>query len=286
MAIQIQGAFCKGPDVRWRMARSHPGLPGRKSGRKIGRPMKFKLTLAYDGTAYQGWQSQRSGKGVQDQVEAALARLFPSRPGVTGSSRTDAGVHALGMVVHFEIPLAELKMPSRHLPLAINACLPGDIRVLSAARAREGFHARFDAKGKQYRYRIWNHPAMNPLLRTQAWHVSRPLDLAARREAALLFVGRHDFRSFTANRGGELKDPIRTLSRCEVRRNGREIIVILEGEGFLYKMCRGIVGTLVQIGEGRFPAQEVKAILARRDRRVAGMNAPAHGLVLWKVFYR
>ena len=246
---------------------------------------KFKLTLAFDGSAYHGWQSQRSGRGIQDQLEVALARLFPSAPRVQGSSRTDAGVHALGMVAHFEVADGEFRMPLRHLPLAINACLPEDIRVLKAARARPDFHARFDAKGKQYRYHLWNHPVMNPLLRVRAWHVPRPLDLAAMREAAPLFVGRHDFRSFTANRGGELKDAVRTLSRCDIQGRGPSITLIIEGEGFLYKMCRGIAGTLVQIGEGRFPAQEVEVMLSRHDRRVAGMNAPAHGLVLQKVFY-
>ena len=247
--------------------------------------LKFKLTLAFDGTAYQGWQSQKSGRGVQDQLEAALARLFLSAPKVQGSSRTDAGVHALGMVAHFEIPRAEFKMPVRHLALAINACLPADIRVLKAVRAPVDFNARFHATGKQYRYHIWNHIAMNPLLRTQAWHVSRSLDLTAMRSAAPLFVGRHDFRSFTANRGGELLDPVRTLTRCDILRRGAALTLIIEGEGFLYKMCRGIAGTLVQIGEGRFPPQEVATMLARQDRRVAGMNAPAHGLVLQKVFY-
>jgi tRNA pseudouridine38-40 synthase len=126
---------------------------------------------------------------------------------------------------------------------------------------------------------------MNPLLRTQAWHVPRPLDLRVMRTAAKLFVGRHDFRSFTANRGDELEDAVRTLTRCDIKRSGALLTFVIEGEGFLYKMCRGMVGTLVQIGYGRFPAPEVKTMLAHKDRRVAGMNAPAHGLVLWKVFY-
>ncbi|WP_035608813.1 tRNA pseudouridine(38-40) synthase TruA [Haloferula sp. BvORR071] len=246
--------------------------------------MKLKLTIAYDGTAYQGWQSQRSGRGVQDQLHTALAALFPEAPELTGSSRTDAGVHALGMVAHFET--AELRMPLRHLPLALNALLPVDIRVLGAAKATEAFHARFGAKGKEYRYRIWNHAAMNPLLRTQAWHVPRALDLAAMQVAAALFVGQHDFRAFTAKRPGILGDSVRTLTRCEVRKRGPEITVVLAGPGFLYKMCRGIVGTLVQIGEGRYPAEAVREMLASRDRRISGVNAPAHGLVLQKVFYR
>ncbi len=247
--------------------------------------LKFKLTIAYDGAAYQGWQVQKIGTGVQEKIEGALAKLFPSKPRLHSSSRTDTGVHALGMVAHFELPRAEFKMPVRRLALAINAGLPEDIRVLAAARAPKGFHARFDAAGKQYRYFVWNHPAMNPLIRFTAWQVPRGLDFDTMRAAARMFVGKHDFRSFTANRGDELEDAVRRLTRCEIKRNGPLVTFIIEGDGFLYKMCRGIVGTLVQIGYGRFPASEVRTMLAHRDRRVAGMNAPAHGLVLWKVFY-
>jgi len=247
--------------------------------------LNFKLTIAYDGASYQGWQSQKSGKGVQDQIERALAKLFPSKPAAQGSSRTDAGVHAFGLVAHFTIPKAEFRMPARHLVLAINACLPDDIRVRSAVRAPASFNARFDATGKQYRYSVWNHAVMNPLIRREAWHTPRPLDLSAMREASRILVGRHDFRSFTANRGDVLEDAVRTLTRCDIKRNGSLITFVIEGEGFLYKMCRGIVGTLVQVGYGKFPSSEVRLMLERQDRRVAGMNAPAHGLVLWKVFY-
>lgn len=247
--------------------------------------LKFKFTIAFDGTAYQGWQSQRSGRGIQDQLEAALAKLFGGAPEVQGSSRTDAGVHAQGMVAHAIIPAAAMKMPLRHLVLAINACLPEDIRVRNVVRIAAEFHARFDATGKQYRYRIWNHPVMNPLLRAQSWHVPRPLDFEAMQAAAGELLGRHDFRSFTANRGDVLDDAVRTLTRCEIRRSGASLTFLLEGSGFLYKMCRGIVGTLVQIGEGKIPPDSIPQILAARDRRAAGMNAPAHGLVLWKVFY-
>jgi tRNA pseudouridine38-40 synthase len=223
---------------------------------------------------------------VQEKVEAALARLCPSRPRVHSSSRTDAGVHALGMVAHFEVPAAECRMTTRKLALALNAWLPEDIRVLSAARARRGFHARFEATGKQYRYFVWNHAAMNPLIRHTAWHVPRPLDWRAMRTAAPLFLGRHDFQSFAANPGYARESTVRTLSCCDLKRSGPLLTFIIEGDGFLYKMCRGIVGTLVQVGLGKFPAAAVKQMLAKKDRRVAGMNAPAHGLVLWKVFYR
>lgn len=246
---------------------------------------KYRLVIAYDGAAYNGWQIQKIGQGVQAVVEAGLAKLFPSEPRTEGSSRTDQGVHAVGMCVHFTVPAAEARMTGRKLLLALNAHLPEDIRVVSAAFARPDFHARFDAVGKEYRYFIWNHPAMNPLWRRTAWHVPRPLDLAAMRRAAEYFIGEHDFRSFTANPGYDRANTVRHLTRCEVRRVGSEIRIIIEGGGFLYKMCRAIAGTLVQVGLGRFPPEEVRVMLAKLDRRVAGMTAPAHGLVLWRVKY-
>jgi tRNA pseudouridine38-40 synthase len=251
--------------------------------------LKFKLTIAYDGTAYEGWQVQKTGTGVQEIVETALAKLFPSKPRLHSASRTDTGVHALGMVAHFEVPAAESRdrgISTRRLALAINAWLPEDIRVSSVARAPKGFHARFDAAGKQYRYFVWNHTAMNPLLRHTAWQVTRPLDLKAMRAAAPLFVGRHDFKSFAGTRNYEMKSTVRTVKRCDIKKSGRQLTFIIEGDGFLYKMCRGIVGTLVQIGLGKFPADEVRRMLAKKDRRTGGMTAPAHGLVLWKVFYK
>jgi tRNA pseudouridine38-40 synthase len=246
---------------------------------------KFKLTIAYDGTGYEGWQVQKTGTGVQEIVEAALAKLFPSHPCVHSSSRTDTGVHALGMVAHFEAPVAECKLTGRKLALALNAWLPQDIRVFSAVRAGKDFHARFQATGKEYRYFIWNHPAMNPLLRHTAWHVPRPLDLRAMRAAAALFAGRHDFQSFTSNPGYSRDSTVRTVTRCDLKRSGRLLTIVIEGEGFLYKMCRGIAGTIVQVGLGKFPAEAISQMLAKKDRRVAGMTAPAKGLILWKVFY-
>lgn len=247
--------------------------------------VKFKLVIAFDGANYEGWQTQKTGTGVQQIVETALAKLFPSKPILHSSSRTDTGVHAMGMVAHFEIPSSEARMHNRKLALAINSWLPEDIRVFSARRVTEKFHARFGAKGKQYRYLVWNHTAFNPLLRRTAWHVPRPLDLKAMRTASKLFVGKHDFQSFAANPGYKRESTVRTLTRCDVRKSGSQFIFTIEGDGFLYKMCRGIVGTLVQVGLGKFPPEEIKTMLAKSDRRVAGMTAPAHGLVLWKVFY-
>lgn len=248
--------------------------------------LKFKLVIAYDGAAYQGWQVQKIGTGVQEKVEAVLARYFPSAPRLHSSSRTDTGVHALGMVAHFEIPKTEFKIPLARLAIALNAFLPDDVRVLHATRAPKKFHARFDATGKQYRYFIWNHHAMNPLLVGRAWHVPRQLDYAKMRRIAKLFVGKHDFKSFAANHPYEMESTVRTLTRCEVKKSGMNYTVIIEGDGFLYKMCRGIVGTLVQAGYGRFSVDDVQAMFAQTNRSAAGMSAPAHGLVLWKVFYK
>jgi tRNA pseudouridine38-40 synthase len=247
---------------------------------------KYKLTIAYDGTHYEGWQVQTIGTGVQQKVEEALAKLFPSLPRLHSSSRTDTGVHALGMVAHFEAPQSECKFSPQKLVLAINAWLPEDIRVLAAHRTSKAFHARFGATGKQYRYYVWNHASMNPLIRHTAWHVPKTLNIEAVRQAARNFVGRHDFRSFSSNPGYARESTVRTLSRCELIGKGPLLTFIIEGDGFLYRMCRGIVGTLVQVGLGRFRPKEIKSMLAGKDRRVAGMTAPAQGLVLWKVTYR
>jgi len=247
--------------------------------------IKVKLTIAYDGANYAGWQVQTTGIGVQQKIEEALAQLFPSVRRIHSSSRTDTGVHALGMVAHVEIPRDEFRMPVIKLPLAINAFLPEDIRIMDATRARADFHARFDATGKQYRYCVWNYRAPNPLLRQQAWHVPQRLDLAAMRSAARFLLGKHDFASFAGTRNYAMESTVRALTRCDVKKSGYLVTFILEGEGFLYKMCRGIVGTLIQVGQGKFAASDVKRMLDSKDRRAAGMTAPAHGLVLWKVSY-
>jgi tRNA pseudouridine38-40 synthase len=247
--------------------------------------VRLRLRIAYDGTAYQGWQTQQSGQGIQELVERALHHLFPGAGPLHGSSRTDTGVHALGLVAHVDIPSAEWRMTPRKVVLALNAHLPEDVRVMAASRAPATFHARFDAVGKQYRYTVWNAPAMNPILRRVAWHQPRPLDLQAMRRAARHFVGHHDFASFTANPGYARANTHRTLARCTVIRRGHELSIVIEGDGFLYKMCRSIAGTVVQAGLGRIDPDSIPGILAHRDRRTAGVTAPAHGLVLVKVLY-
>jgi tRNA pseudouridine38-40 synthase len=247
--------------------------------------MRIRLIIGYDGSAYAGWQVQKTGVGVQQKIEEALGRLFPNAGRLHSSSRTDTGVHAVGMVAHVDIPDGEFRMPAGKLLLALNAHLPDDIRVMAARRCAADFHARFSATGKQYRYFVWNHAAMNPLWRHHAWHVPGRLDLVAVRTAARAFEGRHDFRSFAATRNYEPGCTVRTVRRCVVRKRGPLLTFLIEGDGFLYKMCRGMVGTLVQVGQGKIAVGAMAEMLAQRDRRVAGMTAPAHGLVLWRVDY-
>lgn len=248
--------------------------------------VRLRLTVAYDGANYAGWQVQKSGTGVQEVVEGALKKVFGLEMRVHGSSRTDAGVHARGLVAHVDVPRARFVMTPRKAILAINAHLPEDIRIMAAARAREEFHARFSAKGKEYRYFVYNHSAVEPLLRHQAWHVPRALGLSRMRVAAKAFVGKHDFEAFAANRGYKMESTVRTVTRCDVQKRGPLFTFIIEGDGFLYKMCRGIVGTLVQVGLGKFDPNEVPKMIETKDRRAAGMSAPAHGLVLWRVKYK
>ena len=247
--------------------------------------LRFKLTIAYDGTRYFGWQVQKGRMTVQQRVEEALRELFPSVKRVHSCSRTDTGVHAMGMVAHVDIPEAECRMDARKLLLAVNSFLPVDVRIVATRIVAEDFHARFEAKGKRYFYLIWNHAAMNPLLHNRAWHVKVPLNLERMQKAAKLFVGRKDFKSFASTREYEMESTVRRLTRCDVRKEGYTWKITIEGDGFLYKMCRGIVGTLVRVGQGKLTQTEIRQIFRDRDRSVAGMNAPACGLTLWRVFY-
>ncbi len=247
--------------------------------------MKVKLTIAYEGTEYSGWQCQTNRVTVQQRVEEALACILQETVRLHSSSRTDTGVHALGLVAHAELPERASALSESKLELALNAHLPDDIRVVGVRRVPAGFHARFDARGKQYRYQVWNDRSGNPMLRRHAWVVYKPLDMESMRSAAKLLVGKHDFVSFAGTRNYEMETTVRTVVRCDVQRKGSLITFIIEADGFLYKMCRSIVGTLIQIGLGKFDAGEILTMLEGRDRRVAGMTAPAHGLTLWKVYY-
>ena len=247
--------------------------------------LKLKLTIAYHGARYKGWQVQKSGITVQQKVEEALKRFFPSVDRVHSSSRTDTGVHARGMVAHVEVQKDEFRIGELKLRLALNSFLPDDVSVTEVKRVPDNFHARFDATGKQYRYMIWNHPALNPLEREVSWHVPRELDLLSMQEGAKFFIGDHDFRAFAVKREYEMRSTIRVVSNCKLYKKDSMLTCLIEGEGFLYKMCRGIVGTLVEVGLGKLKPVDIRNILKSCDRSQAGMTAPAHGLILWKVMY-
>ncbi|MBS0663287.1 MAG: tRNA pseudouridine(38-40) synthase TruA [Verrucomicrobia bacterium] len=243
---------------------------------------RWKCLVAYDGTDFSGWQSQAKADGVQDVIEARLARIFGAPVRVHGSGRTDSGVHAKGQVFHFD---AAWPHGTEKLLAAFRVGLPPSIQIKSVRAVRPDFHARFQATGKRYEYRV-QLGAADPFNRRYCWQFFRPLDVAAMQAAADLLRGRHDFRAFTALNGPEREDTVRDLRRLEVRRAGRTLRITAEADGFLYKMVRSLVGLLVSVGEGKVPLAQVREILSGRTRTHIVQTAPPQGLFLVKVFYR
>jgi tRNA pseudouridine38-40 synthase len=254
----------------------------------------YKITVAYDGTDFVGWQRQAAGTSIQGLLEDALAQLDQRAVSVAGAGRTDAGVHALGQVASFSLQRA---IEDGALVRALNARLPDAIRVLGAERVPETFHARFGATGKTYRYRIWNAAVASPFERAFTWHLIEPLDRQAMADAAAFLEGPHDFASFKAA-GGATRSTEREMFSSRVTSepgdptNSRSqacpsplIVYEVSGTGFLRHMVRTIVGTLVEIGRGRHPVTWMPEVLAARDRTLAGPTAPARGLVLVAVAY-
>jgi tRNA pseudouridine38-40 synthase len=249
----------------------------------------FKLTLAYDGAPFVGWQRQAEGTSIQGIVEEALAALDGREVVVTGASRTDAGVHALGQVAGCEL---NRDVDGHTVIRALNARLPPTVRVLQAIEVARSFHARFDATAKTYRYRIWNHEVLGPFERATVWHVPvPPLDATAMDAAARSLEGRHDFAAFQAT-GAPTASTERVVFASRVfieasRLESDRSVVVYEvrGEGFLRHMVRTIVGTLVDVGRGRQPAESVREVLQSGDRSRVGRTAPAAGLFLVRVDY-
>ena len=243
----------------------------------------IKLTLAYQGGAFFGWQRQDPLPTVQLVLETTLKKIFGKSFHVAGSGRTDRGVHALGQVASCQVPDTH---PPETLLRALNFHLPPGVRVLSVAKAAAKFHARFSAKGKTYLYRIVNEPFLHPMEIGRAWHVPRPLNLKTVRQAARLFVGKHDFASFTSNPGYERESTIRRLRSVRItRKPGSVLELTFDGDGFLYRMVRNLVGALVKVGHDRLKVSDLKKILAARARSTAPPTAPAEGLYLLKVRY-
>lgn len=246
---------------------------------------RFRITLAYDGTDFVGWQRQASGTSIQGVLEDALRELDQRAVTVVGAGRTDAGVHALEQVAAFT--LARDIAPDA-LVRAVNARLPGTVRVLAAAPAADGFHPQFDSTGKTYRYRIWNGAVLSPFERRFAWHVPAELDVDAMRCAAKMLEGKHDFSAFQAT-DSDTKTTEREVFVSRIADRGLRIELIeyeVTGDGFLRHMVRTIAGTLVDIGRGRFPAGRMAELLESRDRTKTGRTAPPSGLFLVRVNYR
>ena len=245
----------------------------------------LKLTVAYDGTNYAGFQRQTNGLAIQQVIEEAFAPLVGDPTGrgptVAGASRTDAGVHALAQVVSVNVDI-DIAAPAIHR--ALNVRLPLEIRVLDVVDAAPGFHARFHAIGKTYRYRIATTPVLSPFERWFVWHAPGRRDVPAMRAAAVALIGRHDFASFQA-RGTAIRDTSRTLTRLEIDEREGEIVVEVAGDGFLRHMVRAIVGTLMDVGAGTRTPDSIPGVLAARDRAAAGPTVPASGLTLVGVKY-
>jgi len=243
----------------------------------------IKLILQYDGTNYGGFQRQPNANTIQAELEGALRQVTgdPSLCIGGAAGRTDAGVHARGQVVHFR---TESRVPTDRWPYALNQHLPPDIAVVGAEEVPEGFHARFWARSKRYRYTIYCHPFPSPLTRLYAYHWSRPVELAPMREAAELLTGRHDFAAFRST-GGAAKTSVRTIYELQVLDAAPYIFIDVTADGFLYNMVRIIAGTLLEVGAGRRSLDEVRRALETGQRDLAGRTLPPHGLCLEEVKY-
>lgn len=242
----------------------------------------LKLIVEYDGTHYAGWQRQRNQPTIQAAIEQAFARIAQTRITVTAAGRTDAGVHAIGQVVSARVPRS---LPTDVWLRALNGLLPSDIAVRYVEQVPEAFHARYSAVSKVYLYKILNRSIRSALHRDRLWHIPRALDRDAIQEAARYFLGTWDYSSFqgspTSNR-----NPLCTVMRCEVRSIGPQVSIICEADRFLKQMVRAMVGTLVEVGEGKRRPEEIRQILAAKNRCAAGKTAPPHGLYLFSVAYR
>jgi tRNA pseudouridine38-40 synthase len=248
----------------------------------MGPRRNIRLSLEYDGTLYHGWQRQKNALSIQEVIETALARITGEAVRLLGSGRTDAGVHALGQVANFT---TRSTVPLRAFLHGLNSLLPMDIAVLRAEEVPLTFHARYKALSKTYEYRILNRPVRSPLSRLQAWWISHTLNAAAMEEACQALPGEHDFLAFRAagSRPGHAMRQVREAAwHCQP---GGGLIFTITATGFLRGMVRSLVGTMVEIGKGKYPPEYLREVLEKRDRRLAGPTAPPQGLFLVKVQY-
>lgn len=244
--------------------------------------MRVMLTVSYDGTNYCGSQVQENGITIEEVLNRELSRFFDQNIKVSGASRTDSGVHAIGAVFVFDV---ETKMPAEKISYALNVSLPDDIVVIHSKEVSSDFHPRFQKTSKTYEYFILNSDFPNPLLRNYTYHYRKFLDDKKMNEAAKFLIGEHDFTSFAAI-GSQTNTFVREIFDAGVRRDGDLIVFYITGAGFLYNMVRIIVGTLVEVGNGKRKPSEMKEVLEKKDRSAAGPTAPAQGLVLRENTYK
>ena len=241
----------------------------------------IKITLEYDGTNYYGWQKQKGMKTIQGEIEEALFAVTKERCEVTGSSRTDAGVHAKGFVANFR---TNSKVPPNRFRDALNVKLQNDIVILKSENVDDEFHARYYAKGKTYEYSILNDDVPSALMRNQVYHYKYDLDIDAMKVAAKQFIGTHEFAAFKTQ-GSSVKGTIRTIFEVKVEKTEKIIKISVSGDGFLYNMVRIIVGTLINVGRGKTDSNSIVDIINKKDRTLAGDCVPPHGLLLKEVYY-
>ena len=242
---------------------------------------RVKLTVAYDGTNYCGWQVQPNGITVQEVLNQCLSEFTGENIETIGASRTDAGVHALGNVAVFD---TEMRMPGDKFSFALNQRLPEDIRIQKSEEVDADFHPRYVKSQKTYEYRILNCRFPIPTERFYSHFTYIPLDVDKMKEAASYLIGEHDFKSFCGT-GAQVKTTVRTVKEIQIEKSGDRITIRITGEGFLYHMVRIIAGTLMDIGGGLYPPEKMKEILEAKDRKKAGPTAPARGLTLMKIQY-
>ncbi|MEZ5315112.1 MAG: tRNA pseudouridine(38-40) synthase TruA [Chlamydiales bacterium] len=241
----------------------------------------YKLTLSYDGTNYVGWQIQSNGTSIQGLIEKALMIVIGSPIRIYGAGRTDAGVHAMGQVAHFSL---EQDLNCQQTLRSLNGILPYDIRILALVLVPNTFHAQYSAIGKEYHYHLWLEKTLSPFLRLYRYHVRDLSNIGYLHQAAQLFVGTHDFSTFT-NHGSGIKRRVRTIHRLDVIEEEGGVRLEFEGNGFLYKMVRNIVGTLIETVRRKKSLKEIEHLLKIKNRQMAGFTAPAHGLFLMRVIY-
>ena len=248
-------------------------------------PTRWKCTVAYDGTAFAGWQIQPNAETVQAVIERRLAEVLKTPVDITGSGRTDAGVHARGQVFHFD---AHWPHEPAKLLTALRIGLPPTIQIRSAERVPASFHARFWATGKIYHFSLCHGAYADPFTQAYTWSMPRKLDVGAMRAAAAILVGTHDFRAFTAIPGSGIakEDTVRTVKRLDLVEDGHRLRIEAEGNGFLYKMVRSLTGALVDVGLGRLSPADMEPILASQLRTQRVFTAPPQGLCLVEVFYK